>query len=375
MSFIIFVISTFMIPLLLALVVGLIILLIKKPKVGFIVIFLPTLIVVAGILLLFPVKYTRRVTSHYGMPVENVSISSGLATSIVTGPLTNWQFGLEREFIADKYPSFETAGYGLGLRLQSFLIETGHADIENVFIEHNGLGLKVFQSIREGLLNNNPRHYKVVLVEHADEDVAIAGEAVIIEVKQEGKDLIAEVDRSAGINVTVDESEWLEDLKSYRDSHGNQYIEIVTSEMPVNGEAESYLQAINNLSNKINQRLKNRVSPEVIANEGLIRSHDMILDEFTQRLEGTVAPFYRTALLVDMSPGKIDSVGFVFKGNHDKVVINRASKALSVMLMMGVIFAIYLILNVITKGYYKNPIVVICIILFCLFCAFSIMLG
>lgn len=81
--------------------------------------------------------------------------------------------------------------------------------------------------------------------------------------------------------------------------------------------------------------------------------HDsLIADQFVQQLDGSSGTVWRAALLLDYQPGQLAQLANLGRAVSETEQQNRIVTGLAVALMFGLVVALYLVVNELTKGYF-----------------------
>lgn len=163
----------------------------------------------------------------------------------------------------------------------------------------------------------------------------------------------------AVLKAMVDEKPWLTDLAGYQSTFPNSRFVVARSHSSATDEQTARGEAINDACQQVIQVLwdmnPNRgklISGSLTFTTTDLESHGLILDRFSQQLYGMAGPICRDALLIDLSPAKIQPLAnakFAMIAEQQKT---WARILLSFVGMAAVILVVYAFLNAATRGYY-----------------------
>ena len=83
-----------------------------------------------------------------------------------------------------------------------------------------------------------------------------------------------------------------------------------------------------------------------------IERDELVADRVSQRLEGSSGTVWRAALLLDYQPMKLAQLANQGLATANSEHHNRIVAGLAVTLMFGLVVALYLVVNELTKGYF-----------------------
>jgi len=364
----------------LALLVGFIVLLVKGGA-GvrwFFAILL--LLVVIG---LFSMPVARPLVTHEIVrPIAAVaeSVSQGATLHIVKGDVV-WRQGLEEELTPDVYSGTKIAAYGLGLQLQETISALPQPPKRIVIVEGNdGIDIVLLEQLRHGLEFILPDVDIVIASEAPEGQVWISLQLKDVESRQIKTPEIQNADAihmsqllqagSRGVLLAVvqiagnkyakqvefDHCLWLYDTEKFHSSAiGHRWAVIASKETAVTKE-----QALEQVTEAARQYLAEQVGLQNVQQHDL-RDYGFIVDEYTQRLQGLSGPIWRSALLLDVSPERLQKLG------RDKTVVIRnvrrtwAYHIFSLVGMILLISVLSMLVNAMTKGYYSVVIAIVAI--------------
>ncbi|NLH18351.1 MAG: hypothetical protein GX455_17385 [Phycisphaerae bacterium] len=161
------------------------------------------------------------------------------------------------------------------------------------------------------------------------------------------------------LKAMIDEKPWLEDLAGFQSANPNSRFAVSRSYSSATDEKTAELEAVADACRQVarvlwemNPKRGNLISGELTVNLTDIENRGMILDRFSQQLYGMAGPICRQALLIDLSPNKIQPLA-----NAKFAIIAEQQETwarilLSFVGMAVVILLVYAFLNAATRGYY-----------------------
>ena len=366
---------------LLALLIGIIVLLIKgSPAVRW------GVLVVAGIVLLLPVLLFFLAIPHqvYAPRANEARNSSSPSVHVVKDP-TLWQSNLEEEFVADVYSSANAAAYGLGMQLE----ETIQTALKNekptaIVLREFNVPFSLLEQLRQGLSTNYDDVKIVINQDQAESNGEVHIELEIhnerisqtLSVPNAGSySVITDISSQSGVvsavvhtaedkhvkEVRFDRRLWIYDTDAFRSQVGTGFWAVFASTEPAVSKKQAYNEAM---------RLAQQYIVEHTHVEGLaphsvqlsdLQEYGLIADEYAQRLQGLGGPIWRAAVLLDVSPQRLQQLG------RDKTVVIRNVRKkwvyhiFSLVGMILLIGVLSMLVNALTKGYYTTVIGIVAI--------------
>ena len=162
------------------------------------------------------------------------------------------------------------------------------------------------------------------------------------------------------LKAIVEEKPWLTDLSGYQSTYPNSRFLVARSHSSATDEKTAEHEAITEACSQVTQVLwemnPNRdkfLAGNLSVNPTDLESRGLILDRFSQQLYGMAGPICRNAMLVDLSPEKIQPLA-----NAKFEIVAQQQKTwtrilLSFVGMAAVIALVYAFLNAATRGYYS----------------------
>lgn len=365
----------------LALLVGLIVLLVKgNSAVRW------SALAVAGIILLLPVLvFFLAIPHQVHTPQPKEATNSQSASVHVVKEPTLWQDNLEEEFVTDVYSSVNTAAYGLGMQLE----ETIQTALENekptaIVLREFNVTFSVLEQLRQGLLTN---YDDVKIIINQDQAVSNGEIHIELEIHKEkisqtlltsntgNYSAMTDISSQTGVvsavvytaddkhakDVRFDRRLWIHDTDAFRSQVGQGWWAVFASSQP----AISKEQARNEAMQLAQQFIVEHAHVEGIGSHSVqpsdLQDYGFIADEYAQRLQGLSGPIWRAAVLLDVSPQRLQKLG------RDKTVVIRNVRKkwtyhiFSLIGMILLIVILSMLVNALTKGYYTTVIVIVAI--------------
>ncbi len=362
--------------------------------------------VIAVLLVLMLTPYFFSVRVQHTAEVEQVRA----LTARVTAESAIWHPGVEKEFLADVYPSKRAAVLALGRQVAETVIDSSLADA------------RISREI--GLLQGD--HDRALLTELARQiERHSTGESVTCRVLQiagsserhlggsewyidgsGGERFVGGSERDAGSDNSVTqlklwvrlgfddaqtkrmswnddkvssgkvwlqvqspdgissakvrfaEKPWVESFPDFLSSNPSRDLALARSSDSCISRQEAHHQAVADAVMRISQMLRSVQNDWSImpANMGItendLSSGKFIADTFTQRFSGLAGPIWREAILIDTSQNKLSKLA------QQKITVSRAKRldwakmAGTLIGMFALICVVYLFLNAATRGYY-----------------------
>ncbi len=161
------------------------------------------------------------------------------------------------------------------------------------------------------------------------------------------------------LKAMVDEKPWLEDLAGFQSANPNGRFAVSRSHSSATDEKTAELEAVADACRQVarvlwemNPKRRNLLSGDLTVNLTDIENQGMILDRFSQQLYGMAGPICRQALLIDLSPNKIQPLANAKFARVAEQQRTWARILLSFVGMSAVILLVYVFLNAATRGYY-----------------------
>lgn len=379
----------------LALLVGIIVLLIKGgPAVRWFFGILLLLLVI-GFLGVLPMR-----AANVPLPVRVAQ--STLSATQLQGPIvhidknpTVWAEGLEEELTPDVYSTLGTAAYGLGAQLKETIDNLSHAPKKITILESDDNDLALLEHFRRGLQfvlpesdiliassKSNPE-CNVWITVRRQQDTPV--EITVPEIQQVDmihmaqtlhignqrgslQAIVQTIDNKFAKNVEYDYRAWLQNSETFRLQIGGRGSwAVITSDETAITKEQARQQAIENACGYVSEQLEPQGITQKAVTEADLKNYGFIVDEYDQRLQGLSGSIWRSAMLLDVSPQRIQSLRQQQITVHQ---IQRKTWAFQIFSLVGMLILIsilYLFVNAITKGYYSTTILIVAVIAFLVF--------
>ncbi len=298
-----------------------------------------------------------------------------------------WIAGVEEQFGADVYSSVSTAASALAVQISAGLPEIISAQktppVIHIYTDSREDEVSIFASnaLAEQLRREDERmevfvHSNIMQepLEKADSDTVIVKlEQARIEnsslnvsnnvhINSRNGTLVAKVSGSAGRLtkiVNFVEKSWLGNLSDLLNKNQNVNLIIARSQESCTSQAQAYQQAVDDAGQKITSIFKQLPKRSLSLLDDFkitasdILDNSLIIDKFAQSLQTSAGPVYRQALLIDISPEKINQLKL-----HKKVQLGSMRawlfrQVFSIGCLAILISVLYFFLNAATRGYYS----------------------
>ncbi len=298
-----------------------------------------------------------------------------------------WMSGVEEQFAADVYSSVASAARALGKQIsEDFAEVVGDKNTPSIIhiysdVREDGVSVPASNVLAEQLRKENETtevfvHSKVMQepIERADGNTVIVKleKAQIknssleiannVQVNCRSGTLVAQISGSGGrLTKTVDfaEKSWLENFSDLLNKNQDVNLIIARSRESCTNQAQAYQQAVDDACQKITSIFKELASRSLPLLEDFkitasdILNNSLIIDKFTQSLQTSSGPVYRQALLVDISPKKINQLKLHKKMQLGSMRASLLRHFFSIGGLVILIAVLYLFLDAATRGYYS----------------------
>lgn len=306
---------------------------------------------------------------------------------------TLWSDGLEEELTPDVYSGLDTAAYGLGIQLYD-TIQAALKDetLQKIVIRDFNVPQAVQEQLRQGLSTNYPDidivinqqsnispgeiHIELTLASGAPRRPLVIGDdvdsAFLTDNFSSPKGVLTAAVLTADDKhvkeVKYHRCIWLYDPDLFRSKvNGQGQWAVITSDEAAVTKEQAQQQvrqaAMEYLANQL--QIGSRVGTAVRDSD--LWDYGLVADEYSQRLVGLSGPIWRAALLLDVSPERIQTL------RQQKMVVQHQARNnwiqhfLSLIGMLVLITILYVFVNAITKGYYSKTILIVSILGFLVF--------
>ncbi|UCD49836.1 MAG: hypothetical protein JSW27_20190 [Phycisphaerales bacterium] len=319
----------------------------------------------------------EQVVKGPGGSVSQKTLPGNVTESVDWQPITPqpavaapiWSEGVENEYGADVYPSKRAAARALGLRMDGPIRKVGDGsglpskviffreeldhDLATAFEEAaRGMLAGVPCVIETDIRNLDPKEVGIVLrfVDKEGQNThtdARGGRLVEARAFADGQP-------ARRIHVRFIEKPWVEDFALFASERPDGQFVVARSRGTCISENEAKNQALRDacaqVSAAVGQKWPGRalltVSPTDLLEGGFI------LDQFVQSFDGMSGQFWRQAMLIDMSAQKLSRLESRKTAEMHIKRITWARMILSGLGVLVIIVAVYLFLNMATRGYY-----------------------
>ena len=340
-------------------------------------------------------------------------------TARVTSEPAIWHPGVEKEFLADVYPSRRAAVLALARHATETIIDSSLADVE-ISREIGLLQGDHDRGLLTELARQIERHSthesvtcRVLQIAGSERDV-IGGSEWFVDGKG-GEWFVGGSERDAGSDNSVAqlklwvrlgfddvqtkrmswndevssgkvwlqvqgpdgvssgqvgfaEKPWVESFPDFLSSNPSMQFRLARSGDTCMSQHEAHRQAVEDAMMKISQMLRSvQNNPSIVPANMAITENDLssggfIADTFLQRFSGLAGPIYREAILIDTSESKLSQLA------ERKTALSRAKRITwaktggTLAGMFALICVVYLFLNAATRGYYAWSLRIVLII-------------
>ncbi len=301
-----------------------------------------------------------------------------------------WHAGVEKEFLADVYPSRRAAVLALGRQVAETVIQSSLADARisreiGLLQDDHDRGLltelarqiersSTYESITCRVLQNiggsqwdadsdNSVTQLKLWVRLVFDDIktvrpswsgdsgaeVAAGRASL---KVKGPDGISSAE------VRFAEKPWVESFPDFLSSNRSRHLGLARSGDSCISRQEAHQQALGDAMMRISQMLRSvQKDPSIVPANMAVTENDLsvggfIVDRFTQRFSGLAGPIWREAILIDTSENRLNKLA------QQKITFSRAKRITwaktggTLVGMFALICVVYMVLNAATRGYY-----------------------
>jgi hypothetical protein len=357
-------------------------LLIKRPGLAAIIALVPIILFV-----LFYFSSSYDIVPPVSTTIQRAQPSTSLRQySNIQSPI--WSEGIENELAADVYPSKIAAIRELGRKINKSLpiVMEAFPSLQEIEIFQNSQDSELVEEFRKVISQSNPdMKCKIVL----DNPASSENVMVIYFLINTDYDSLKQVSwqknpnenitggtiranisvnqrQQVSVPVNFVETPWVENFADFLNSQSNkQYIIARSAESCITPE-EADRQTMDNAINQLGPMLLGFQNPFHLENKDIFES-GIIADKFVQSFDGTAGKIWRQAILLDVSPDKLNRLAANIAGTS-RVKINQWVKTiLSIAGLFILITIVYAFLNAATRGYYSLTLKIIGIILAVIF--------
>jgi hypothetical protein len=172
--------------------------------------------------------------------------------------------------------------------------------------------------------------------------------------------------KSTIISIDYVEQPWVENFASFQNSQTNKnYIVAKSNETSISPEDADW-QAMNQAINQVAPKLLSYLNPNTLEGKDIIAS-GIVVDKFVQSFEGSSGKIWREAILLDVSPVKLQHLANMISNTGRERYMNWARMISSIVGLFILITIAYAFLNAATKGYYSLTLKIVGVILAAIF--------
>lgn len=363
-----------------AVLVGLIILLIKGGPAVRWFFGICLLLIIIGFVGLFSLR-VRHVVVH---PAYTEAVSSqGATIQTIKDPVV-WREGLEEELMPVVYSSPQTAAYGLGVQLQEtiaalqkmpsqIVIAENAGDLDIALLEQLRRGLKyVFPdaaiaiaaetsaevppagSIRISLRLQDVREPSIQIPEIQRVDIVEMAQTIPAGNRQGTLQAVVQTaDNKYVKQVQFDDRAWLYDPETFRSAVGRGRWAVIASRDTAVTKEQVTEQIEQAAASYLDEQLRQDGMSRSNIQPTDLRSYGFVVDEYFQQLQGLSGPIWRGAMLLEVSPRRLQMLQQGKTAAVSQVRKTWAYRILSLLGMILIISLLYAVVNALTKGYYS----------------------
>ncbi len=288
-------------------------------------------------------------------------------------PPAIWSEGMDHRFQADLYASQELAARALGRAVGKWML-ANRSEETRIVIRRSRPDVSSLLpvQVREGIQDKAP-DLTVEMPLPAEQVSPLTNgrlEFVIGETRQrdpEPAESSATGERVQGeLTVTWDappqgpsflkvsflEVPWLTHTATYLNQQGHQHRTVVYSMESGGTAVEARRQATRQAQQALQAQLHSGGAGHFQVTSEDLNDYDIVLDSFTQSLDGTAGKIWRQALLLDVSPDKVAALRQAKRATQAAVQKTWFSLLISGVGLGLIILILYIFLNAATRGYY-----------------------
>ncbi len=377
-----FVLSPLVLILLIGMVVGFILLLIKllksNPKFAALLLIVPVVLVLLGLMFFVSIPVPHSVSVNTP-PIQDAVRFNSYPNS--SSPI--WSEGIENEFEADIYPSKTAAVRSIALKINKEFrnIMSGLEMPETIVIVKDSQEIELAEQLRDAIIKRYPEIKSRIVNNLTIFDVNEAyirftlANTLTTGVSQDFRDhmqsgkfqaTLSYLDKSTIISVNYVDQPWVENFASFQNSQTKKhYIVAKSNETSISPEDADW-QAMNQAINQVTPRLLSYLNPNKIEGKDIIAS-GILVDKFVQSFEGSSGKIWREAILLDVSPAKLQRLANMISNTGRERAMDWARMISSIVGLFILITIAYAFLNAATKGYYSLTLKIVGVILAAIF--------
>ncbi len=311
-------------------------------------------------------------------------------TARVTSEPAIWHPGVEKEFLADVYPSRRAAVLALGRQVAETVIQSSLADAQmsreiGLLQDDHDRGLlaelarqiersSTYESITCRVLQNigssewdadsdNSVTQLKLWVRLVFDDIKTvrpswSGDSSTKVAAGRASLKVKSPEGISSAEVRFAEKPWVESFPDFLSSNPSRQLGLARSGDSCISRQEAHQQAVADAMMRISQMLRSvQKNPSIVPANMAVSENDLssggfIVDRFTQRFSGLAGPIWREAILIDTSENRLSQLA------QQKIRFSRAKRFIwartggTLIGMFALICVVYLFLNAATRGYY-----------------------
>ena len=299
-------------------------------------------------------------------------------------PIAIWSQGVENEYKADMYPSQVGAAKALGQQVVKLAIKL-NGGVEPKWFEDSMGSMDnpyVRQAFRQGIeqTKSNPDNPILTSAKGVEGGVATVGLQRIQSTVMSGAMVSGTLEASlyiggkeTRVNAVFVEKPWVENLSQFVNTQSGKDFVVGRSKSSCTNAEAANSEAMQDAVDIVTKRLHDSFDHIVYhVNASDLGSIGIVDNSFQQTLRGGITDLYRKAVLLDVSPSKLQLLHSQLTGQakSDKIIEiasnSRRNKSYaqiiaSLLGLIAVICGIYLFVNAATKGYYTIMLRVVCV--------------
>ena len=310
-----------------------------------------------------------------------------------------WHEAVEKEYLADVYPSRRAAVLALGRQVAETVIERHFVADHNIspeiglwqddhdhgllneladqikkYVSHEGVTCRVLQNTGSDPWRTDPDNIMIpesklwvrlgfdeVQTKWMSWNDEVSSGKVWLKVKSP--------DGISSAEVRFAEKPWAESFPDFLSGNPSRHLALARSGDSCISRQEAHQQAVEDAMTRIFQMLRSvQNNPSIVPASMAVSEDDLaaggfIVDSFTQRFSGLAGPIWREAILIDTSESRLSQLA------QQKITFSRikritwAKRGGTLAGMFALICVVYLFLNAATRGYYAWSLRIVLMIL------------
>ena len=352
---------------------------IKRPGLAAIIALVPIILFV----LFYFTASNMEVVSQEAQPATLPNLNSNVQSPI-------WSEGIENEFEADVYPSGISALRALAPRIVRnipYVMGESGSPKTIVIYSNSLLVIEITEEFRQTISKLMPEikcrieisntvgiepkevgiHFNLTNSRKGkvnDEHLLYNGESGTIQARLHSHD------RTLDIQTHFTNKFWVENFASFQNSQTNKYYIVAKSNETSISPEDADWQAMNQAAMQVGSRVAiSGISIQNFQNKDILES-GIVVDKFVQSFDGSSGKIWREAILLDVSPDKLNHLAAIASGVSRARLSSWARMAGSIIGLFILITIAYAFLNAATRGYYSLTLKIVGIILAAIFLFF-----